>query len=240
MAVLVHDLEVGAVAEIRDAEQRSELVEGVHRLEDADRPRTPRRPDRHVVLERDGRRRGVVLGLALERALRERLLPPVFVRLHEVRGAIGRQHVVAVAVGEEQLGDVGALHIVAQVALQRGIPAQLAGAVELPFQGGNVELREPALRGVLGGLIGGDDEQRARGQQLRLAAALADVGAGEVTNSGRDFDPALAGLLFEGVPGGLPRDQREADDQGERDAEADEQNALAELLGARGHRRLVA
>ena len=144
------------------------------------------------------------------------------------------------AVREEQLGDIGALHIVAQVALQRGIPAQLAGAVELPFQGGNVELIELALRGILGGLIGGGDEQRARGQQLRFAAALADIGAGEVADACGDLDAALAGLLLEGAAGGLPGDQREADDQGERRAEADEQDALAELLGARWHRRLVA
>ena len=38
----------------------------------------------------------------------------------------------------------------------------------------------------------------------------------------------------------LPRNDREADDEGEDDAEADEQDTLAELLGAGRHARLVA
>ena len=136
---------------------------------------------------------------------------------------------------EEQLGVVGALRISRHVSREVGVPPQHAALIEHPLERGDVERRQLVLDGLLGGVDRGAHHGGRRGQRLGLVATLPQVLVHERRDPQRDVLAAVLRLLLHRSLGRVAGQGGETDHQDQGDADAREQEALAELRGAAGH-----
>ncbi len=186
----VHELQVGAVAELDPGQQPPDAVELVDALEHADRTGAFPRAEGHRVPHRDRPGCRIDRRIALRGAVPDRALPQRIRAVPHPLGRAGGDHDEPVAFGDGEIDEFRSL----------GVVPEVAG-----------EIRVDAAPG----LDRRADQVRIRSELVGLDVSLADVVRDERAGARRHLGPALVRETLEG-PGGPPTRQQPQHEHGDQ------------------------